>query len=415
MYTARFELDFGTCRVFAARVNPGTPGLVPPALMAALADGRVGRLALRCLFDANGQHATLLLPCEDDAQLEPMQSLLADVPDVDWCRDATDFDGLGAAIPPRRRWLDSSNDFHVQGLTCAKEASWLPDWALFRRLAAQAPLLHQVNIVHQPPDTEEQRALRKHLARLDLMANNAAWPAARLQAQRCIVERRLASPWLVDELLACASDAQCGEALAPLRERLLEQGGAVLAEAAAQEGDFDELLHTGLDSGRFMSHDVVAGVGRSVYAATLWAALGQPDALGQAHVTDAFISHAAVDAALAQRLCARLEAGGTRCWIAPRDIAAGRHYAEVIDDALRGSRAIVLLLSEAATESTHVLRELERAVHYRALVLPLRLADLQPRQAYSYLLSGCQWTDALPGFDEAAVVQRLLDALARGG
>jgi hypothetical protein len=412
MYTARFELEFGACRVFAGRVKPGTPGIVPPALLAALSDGRLERLALRCLFDVGGQHATVLLPCEGETRQAAMQALLAEVGDVDWCRDAAAFDSLAAAMPPRRRWLDGS-DFHVHGLSCAVDASWLPDWALLRRLGAQQPLLHQINIVCRPPDTEEQRALRKHLARLELLADEPAWPAARLHAQRSIVARRLASPWLVDELLACASDAQCSVAIAPMRERLLEQGGAALADAAMRAGDFDELLHTGLDSGAFTNPGVVGGAGRSVDAAVLWTALGQPRELAHARATDAFISHASADAALARRLCARLEAGGMRCWLAPRDIAAGRHYAEVIDDALRGSRAIVLLLSEAAMESPHVLRELERAVHYRARVLPLRLADLQPRQAYSYLLSGCQWSDALPGVEEASVAQRLLAALAR--
>lgn len=414
MYSAQFEFDFGVCQVFAGRVKPGAPGLVPPRLLQALAQGRLARLALRCRFDARGQHASLLLPCQAGDDLAAVQAVLEEDADVDCCTSAADFDALGAAPGPHRRWIDGSGN-HVQGVPCAVDASWIPDWALLRQLGALEPLAHQINIVREPLSTDDRRALRKHLARLDLLAEQAAWPVARLQAQRRLLERRLSAAWLVDELLLCASDDTCRAALAPLRRRLIEQGGEALADSVVQAGEFAELMHTGLDSGRFLIHEPVAGTSRSADTSALWAALGQRDAFGRARPTDAFISHASADAQPAQRLCAQLEAGGLRCWIAPRNIAAGSHYAEVIDDALRGSRAIVLLLTEAAMDSPHVLRELERAVNHGALVLPLRLAALQPRQAFAYLLSGCQWTDALPGDDEVAVSQRLLSALARPG
>jgi hypothetical protein len=412
MYAARFEFNFGAFRVFAGRMKAGAQGLVPPRLLQALSLGRVSRLALRSHFDAGGQQAVVLVPCNAEEEAGPMQALLDEEAEVDWCTGAAAFDALAATLGPHRRWLDGSG-IHVQGTPCAVEASWMPDWALLRRLGEQQALVHQVNLVHEPASVEQQRWLRKHLVRLDLLAEQASWPASRLQAQRRLVERRLSTPWLVDEVLACASADACRVATAPLCQRLAEQGGAGLADALAQSGEFDELLQTGLDSGCFLTPDPVAVASRSMDAAALWAALGQRDGQAQARPTDAFISHASADAAAAIRVCAQLEAGGMRCWIAPRDIAAGRHYAEVIDDALRGSRAIVLLLSEAAMDSPHVLRELERAVNHRVLVLPLRLSALQARHAFGYLLSGCQWTDALPGHDEAAIAQRLLSALAR--
>ncbi len=48
------------------------------------------------------------------------------------------------------------------------------------------------------------------------------------------------------------------------------------------------------------------------------------------------ISQATADAVLANDVCAALERGGVRCWIAPRDVMPGTHYAS---DA---ARAIVL-------------------------------------------------------------------------
>jgi hypothetical protein len=199
-----------------------------------------------------------------------------------------------------------------------------------------------------------------------------------------------------------------------MQARLCEQGGAALTDDVVRPGDFDELMLTGLDSGRFIAQDAIAGVGRGIVTATLWAALEQRDtANATGKFFDAFISHSTADVAWAHGLCGDLERAGLRCWIARRDIAAGRHYAEVIDDALRQSRAIVLLMSVASMGSAHVLRELERAVHHGAKILPVRLSAIEPSHAFSYLLSGSQWTDALRTDDGPAVVRRLLSALGK--
>jgi hypothetical protein len=40
-----------------------------------------------------------------------------------------------------------------------------------------------------------------------------------------------------------------------------------------------------------------------------------------------FISYASADAAVAQNVCAALEAAGILCWIAPRDVKPGAQYA----------------------------------------------------------------------------------------
>ncbi|HSC64711.1 MAG TPA: toll/interleukin-1 receptor domain-containing protein [Caldimonas sp.] len=414
MYAARFELETGTWSVCAGRVKPGTSSHLPRPVAAALASGRLRQLAVRYRFDTDGVRVELLVPWDDAESLPALQAELALVPGIDWCRSAAEFDAMTDDLGPHQRWLDTS-EFSVNGLRCPVEASWIPDAALFRRLAGQAHFTHQINIAHRPPVGEEQRLLRKHLARLDVLADDDDWPAGKLEAQRRLIERRLESPWLVDELIACDSESDCERLSAGLHDRLVVQGGAALAMSAAQSGRFDELAITGLDSSHFVTHDAVAVAGRSIAAATLWALLEPRDGSSPADVKvhDAFLSHAFADAATAQRLCALLEAGGMRCWIAPRDIAAGRHYAEVIDDALRQSRGIVLLMSPAGMASEHVLRELERAVHYRLRVLPVRLAPLEPLGAFSYLLSGCQWTDALPGSDEQGWSRRVLDGLVR--
>jgi hypothetical protein len=413
MYAAQFELEHGVVSVCAGGVRPGTPGVIPSALLSALAERRLVNLAVRCRFSSHGLQASVLVPCDDSVSLAQVQADLASVTDIQWCNGAADFDAMTDEQGPHRRWLDTHN-YGVRGLVCGVDASWLPDWAAFRRMGQQAPLVHQINIAHRPPDIDEQRLLRKHLARLDLMSEGSDWPECRLQAQRRLVERRLASPWLTDELIACDSDARFQSVMAGLHVRLLEQGGVALAESVIQPGRFDELMLTGLDCGHFVQQEAMANVSRSIATATLWAALEQcdPGDAARDKVFDAFISHSTADVAWAYKVCTQLEDAGRRCWIAPRDIVAGHHYAEAIDDALRQSRAIVLLMSVAGMASPHVLRELERAVHHGARVLPVRLEDIEPPHAFSYLLSGSQWTDALTGTDASTVAQRLLKGFA---
>ena len=64
-----------------------------------------------------------------------------------------------------------------------------------------------------------------------------------------------------------------------------------------------------------------------------------------------FISYASRDAALAHDLVEGLEAAGVACWISLRDVAPGANYQESIVAAIRGGRAMVVLVSEAANAS----------------------------------------------------------------
>jgi TIR domain-containing protein len=86
---------------------------------------------------------------------------------------------------------------------------------------------------------------------------------------------------------------------------------------------------------------------------------------------DAFISYASHDTHVA----AALEDRGLKCWIAPRDVTPGAHYASEIVHAIDSARAIVLILSQDAANSPRVLREIERAASKRHPVPGLRYAD----------------------------------------
>jgi|GEM_PF-4206642 len=111
----------------------------------------------------------------------------------------------------------------------------------------------------------------------------------------------------------------------------------------------------------------------------------------------AFISYAKADRESAEEICASLESRGFRCWIAPRDVRAGREYGNEIIRGIEQSRCLVLVLSEAANESHFVRREVERAVSKRKPVFPIRIEEVLPSPALELFVSTTHWIDAWSG------------------
>jgi hypothetical protein len=110
---------------------------------------------------------------------------------------------------------------------------------------------------------------------------------------------------------------------------------------------------------------------------------------------DVFISYSSKDKVIADAVCARLEARGIRCWIAPRDVQPGAPYGEEIIDGIHGSRAMVLVLTANANASPHIPKEVERAVSRGVSIIPLRVEDVLPAKSLDYFISSVHWLDAI--------------------
>lgn len=104
-----------------------------------------------------------------------------------------------------------------------------------------------------------------------------------------------------------------------------------------------------------------------------------------------FISHSSADALNAAEICNLLEQNRIKCFIAPKDIRSGREYAEEIVNGIDDSSAMVLLMSEAANASPHVLREVERAVSKHIPVLVYKLENVELSKSLEYFLMTHQW------------------------
>ncbi len=111
----------------------------------------------------------------------------------------------------------------------------------------------------------------------------------------------------------------------------------------------------------------------------------------------AFISYSSEDKAVAFGACKALEASGVTCWIAPRDVMAGRPYSGQISEAIRRARAFVLVLSRKSDQSRQVLREVERAAHSQLHLIAFRIEDFEPSDDLGYFLSVEHWLNAFEG------------------
>ena len=122
-----------------------------------------------------------------------------------------------------------------------------------------------------------------------------------------------------------------------------------------------------------------------------------------------FISYASADKAIADRVCETLERSGVSCWIAPRDIPAGMDYPAAIVEAVQSVRVLVLVLTEHATGSPHILSEVGHAFSGKKRIIPFRLSGGPLPEDLEYFLSVTQWLDAPEGCTDVNL-KRLTDA-----
>jgi hypothetical protein len=110
-----------------------------------------------------------------------------------------------------------------------------------------------------------------------------------------------------------------------------------------------------------------------------------------------FISYSSRDREPAERLVAEIESIGIPCWMAPRDIPSGASYGKEIVDALEAAEIFVVLLSTHSNSSIHVANEIERAVNYQKMIVPLRLENVAPSREIELHISARQWVDLFEG------------------
>lgn len=109
---------------------------------------------------------------------------------------------------------------------------------------------------------------------------------------------------------------------------------------------------------------------------------------------DAFISYSSKEMKVAKRICDLLEKKGIICWMAPRDIMCGSHWAGSIAQALRNAKTMILIFSKNANESENVMREVAIASNYKISISTVKIDSTIPSDNMEYFLAISQWLDA---------------------
>jgi TIR domain len=118
-----------------------------------------------------------------------------------------------------------------------------------------------------------------------------------------------------------------------------------------------------------------------------------------------FVSHSHQDAPAAELIVEALEKNGVTCWIAPRDVPPGGSYAEAILNAIESASCFVLIYSENSNLSSHVLREVERALKFNLNIVPIRFDDSVPSKSLDYLLATVHWLAIAPESRDRSIVK----------
>ena len=124
-----------------------------------------------------------------------------------------------------------------------------------------------------------------------------------------------------------------------------------------------------------------------------------------------FVSYASKDKEVALALCHALENRGSRCWISIRDIGPGENFQVAIPRAIHDAKVMVLVFSAESNNSNEVKKELALAGQNRLIVIPVRVEDVAPGDAFAYELATHQWIDLFEDWENS--IQRLSEQLLR--
>ena len=114
-----------------------------------------------------------------------------------------------------------------------------------------------------------------------------------------------------------------------------------------------------------------------------------------------FISFASRDQKVAATLCKALESRGFTCWISSRDIQPGENFQVAIVRAIREARILLLVFTANSNTSEEMTKELALASQNKMIVVPLRIEEVTPNEAFSYEFATRQWIDFFADWESA--------------
>ncbi len=114
-----------------------------------------------------------------------------------------------------------------------------------------------------------------------------------------------------------------------------------------------------------------------------------------------FITYSSKDQQVARTICTALENRGLACWISSRNVKAGQNFQEQIVRAIRAARVMVLVFTANANNSNEIKKELALASQNNLVVIPVRIEDVAPNEAFAYEFATRQWIDLFEDWEKS--------------
>jgi hypothetical protein len=108
-----------------------------------------------------------------------------------------------------------------------------------------------------------------------------------------------------------------------------------------------------------------------------------------------FISYASQNRPKVQEIAQHLESNGVRAWRDDQDILGGGNYGPEIVRAIKNSKVLMLMCTDASMRSKNVKQEIQLAWKYNVPYLPLLLEPLSFPEQVEYWLEGWQWIEVM--------------------
>ena len=123
-----------------------------------------------------------------------------------------------------------------------------------------------------------------------------------------------------------------------------------------------------------------------------------------------FITYSSKDEKVARTICTALENRGLTCWISSRNVKPGQNYQEQIVKAIRAAKIMVLVFTTNANNSNEIKKELSLASQNNLIIIPVRIEDVPPNEAFAYEFATRQWIDFFGDWENS--VTRLVELIA---
>jgi hypothetical protein len=97
--------------------------------------------------------------------------------------------------------------------------------------------------------------------------------------------------------------------------------------------------------------------------------------------------------------------------MAGRNVGPGENFQEAIVRAIRAAKVMVLVFTDNANNSAEIKKELALASHHNLTVIPARVEDVVPSEAFAYELATRQWIDLFENWE--VEIERLTNWIAQ--